>query len=71
MQTPSDGIGSHFSGMSKKPTPKTFPSRFESQKYYSRPQPNDQDHKIKTKNKNLQVAAEEHGIVDILSEDTL
>ena len=57
--------------MSKKSTPKTFPSRLESQKHYSRPQPNDQDHKIKTKNKNLQVAAEEYGIVDILSEDTL
>ena len=53
--------------MSKKPTPKTFPSRLESQKHYSRPQPNDHDHKIKTKNKNknLQAVTEKHGIVDI------
>jgi hypothetical protein len=59
--------------MSKKRIPKTFPSRLKSQKHYSRPQSNDQDHKIKTKNKNknLQAAAEEHDIVGIPSEDTL
>jgi hypothetical protein len=59
--------------MSKKRIPKTFPSRLESQKHYSRPQSNDQDHKIKTKtkNKNLQAAAGEHDIVGIPSEDTL
>jgi hypothetical protein len=42
-----------------------------SQKYYSHSQPNGQDHKIKNQNKNLQAAAEEHGIVDIPLEDTL
>jgi hypothetical protein len=59
--------------MSKKCIPKTFPSRLESQKYYSRPQSNDQDHKIKTKNKNknLQATADEHDIVGIPSEDPL
>jgi hypothetical protein len=59
--------------MNKKRTPKTFPSRLESQKHYSRPQSNDQDHKIKAKNKNknLQATAEEHDIVDIPLEDTL
>ena len=58
--------------MSKKPTPKTFPSRLESQKHYLRPQPNDQDYKIKTKNKNknLQAAMEEHVIIYIPSKDT-
>jgi hypothetical protein len=73
MQIPSGGIGNHFPGMSKKFTPKTFISRLESQKHYSCPQSNDQDRKIKTKNKNknLQAVAKEHGIVDILSEDTL
>ena len=71
MQTPSGGIRSNFPGMSKKPTPKTFSSQLESQKHYLRPQSNDQDHKIKTKNKNLQATAEKHGIVDIPSEDTL
>jgi hypothetical protein len=57
--------------MSKKCIPKTFPSRLESQKYYSRPQSNDQDHKIKTKNKNknLQATVEEHDIVGIPSEN--
>jgi hypothetical protein len=59
--------------MSKKPIPKTFLSQLESQKHYSRPQSNNQDHKIKTKNKNknLQAAVEEYDIVDIPSEDTL
>jgi hypothetical protein len=71
MQTPSGGIGSNFPGMSKKRIPKTFHSRLESQKHYSRPQSNDQNHKIKTKNKNLQAAAEEHDIVGIPSEDML
>jgi hypothetical protein len=51
----------------------TVPLLTESQKHYSRPQPNGQDHKIKIKNqnKNLQAATEEHGIVDITSKDTL
>jgi hypothetical protein len=58
--------------MSKKPTPKSFPFRPESQKHYLHHQPNCQDHKKKkkNKNKNLQAAVEEHGIVDIYSEDT-
>jgi hypothetical protein len=60
--------------MSKKRIPKTFSSRLENQKHYSRPQSNNQDHKIKTKNKNKNLqaaAAEEHNIVGIPLEDTL
>jgi hypothetical protein len=50
MQTPSRSIASHFSDMSKKHTPKPFPSILESQKHYSFPQPNGHHHKIKNKN---------------------